>query len=96
MLTKFELSELVDHAEGLIREIDDGRYEEDGDLSYQVALAHLQDHLNLAWHAPRMTNEEFNSLSQTQFEAAMLATPKLQVGQHLVEAWQRPEDVSEG
>ena len=90
--TTFELQELIDHAKNVIAEIDSGHYDGDGDLSYEVALGHLQDHLNLAWHAARMTDDEFNSLTQQQFEALMLATPKLQIDQQLVESWDRPEE----
>ncbi|MBI1369798.1 MAG: hypothetical protein GC162_14225 [Planctomycetes bacterium] len=85
----FHLHEIASDIPGLIAEIEQGRYDEDGDLSYEVALAHLLDHLSLAWHQSRMTDNEVAQLSQEQFEQLCTAIPRLQLDMRLVDTWEK-------
>jgi len=85
----FELSELSSHIETLISEIHAGRYDENGDLSYAVGLGHLMDHISLAWHYSRMSDDEVFALTQEQFEALTVAIPKFQYNCRLVELYEK-------
>ena len=86
---KWELGELADHVKTVIEEIDAGRYDEAGDLSYEVGLDHLMDHLVWAWHFSRMTDEEIAALTPDQFAAITRAIPRLNVEHRLVEPWEK-------
>lgn len=86
---KWELLELADHIKAVVEEIDAGRYDEDGDLSYQVGLEHLMDHLARAWHYAQMSNEQIDALTQDQFNAVTNAIPKLGIEQRLIEPWEK-------
>jgi hypothetical protein len=83
----WQLSELADHVRGIITEIETGRFDDDGDLSYAVALAHVMDHLSLAWHYSRMSDDRINGLSQPEFEQLANSVPKLGINQKLVEPY---------
>lgn len=85
----FHLHEIASVIPGLIAEIEQGRYDDDGDLSLEVALGHLMDHLSLAWHQSRMTDIEVDQLSQEQFEQLCVAIPRLQLDMRLVETWEK-------
>ena len=85
----WQLTELADHLKTVVSEIESGRYDVDGDLSYQVALAHLMDHLVLAWHYAQMPDEQIDALTQEQFEQLTDAIPKLGIEQRLVELWEK-------
>ena len=60
-----ELFELKSHIDEEISCIENGRYDPDGDLSYEVGLDHLMDHLMdhlvRAWHFSRMTDDEIGA-----------------------------------
>ena len=84
-----ELLELIDHAKTVVEEINAGKYDEDGEFSYQVAIAHLMDHLACAWHFAHMTDDQVLALTQQQFEAITNAIPKLADEQRLVEPGER-------
>ncbi|MEN1681741.1 MAG: hypothetical protein AAGJ46_19335 [Planctomycetota bacterium] len=81
----FELGELIAHAKDLISEIEEGRYEDDGDLSYPVALSHLLDHLVKAWHFSRLANGEIDGLTQEEFIELTNAIPRFCGEETLVE-----------
>ena len=81
-----ELDELREHVGSVISEIEMGKYDPDGELSYQVALAHLMDHLARAWHFSKLTDDEINSLGQDGFERATYSIPKLNGWEKLVDA----------
>jgi hypothetical protein len=85
----WELTELADHLKTVVDEIESGRYDENGDLSYQVGLEHLMDHLARAWHFAQMTDEQIDALTQEQFEEVTRAIPKLGIEQRLVEPWEK-------
>lgn len=87
---KWELLELAAHLKDVVQDIDAGRYDEDGDLSYQVGLQHLMDHLARAWHYAQMSDEQIAALTQEQFDAVTNAIPKLWIDQQLVEPWENP------
>ncbi len=89
---KFQLSELVSHIEDVIKDIDAGRYDDDGDVDvvYQVDLGHLLDHLSRAWHFAHMCDDQIDSLTQEQYEQITHAIPKLGIDQRLVESWEKP------
>ena len=87
---KFQLLELADHLKTIVEDIDAGRYDDDRDLAYQIALEHLMDHLACAWHLAEMTDEQIDGLTQEQFEAVTNAIPKLGIEQPLIEPWQKP------
>ena len=80
-----QLAELSSAIKNVIADIDAGHYDDDGDLSYEVALGHLMDHLSLAWHYSRMTDDEVERVSQEQFENLTTAIPKFQYNLRLVE-----------
>ena len=84
-----ELDELKEHIESLISEIENGDYDPDGELSYQVGLAHLMDHLVRAWHFSKLTDSEIEALGQEGFERATFSIPKLNGWESLVEAEQK-------
>ena len=81
-----ELKDLKDELESLITEIENGDYDPDGELSYQVGLAHLMDHLVRAWHFSKLTDNEIEALGQEGFERATYTIPKLNGWESLVEA----------
>jgi hypothetical protein len=83
-----ELTELADHLQRVLHDIESGRYDENGDLAYQVGLQHLMDHLARAWHFARMTDEKIDALTQEQFAQLTNAIPKLGVDQRFVESWE--------
>lgn len=83
------LNEIVVTIPGIIDEIEAGRYDDDGDLSYEVALSHLMDHLALAWHQARMSNDEVDSLSQEQFETLCTSIPRLHIDNRIVEPYEK-------
>lgn len=85
----FNLNEIAVDIPGIIDEIEAGRYDDDGDLSYEVALGHLMDHLALAWHEARMSDDEVDGLSQEQFETLCNAIPRLQVDNRMVEPYEK-------
>ena len=79
----FELRELQHHINDVIGEIEKGHYDEEtGDMYYPVALAHLMDHLVMAWYYSRMSNEEIDSISQDRFERMTCAIPKFTPEEH--------------
>ena len=78
--------DLSEAATTLAREISEGRYEEDGDLSLRVALAHLMDHVVTIWHQSRMTDQDNEKQGQAEFEAMCLSIPRLQDGYEIVDA----------
>ncbi|MEP1151260.1 MAG: hypothetical protein ABJH08_05980 [Balneola sp.] len=82
----FQLSELKDHIDTIIEEIVNGDYNSDGDLSYQVGLSHLYDHLNRAWHFSKLTDDQINALDQESFERTTYSIPKLDGNFRIVEA----------
>ena len=86
---KWELMELRDHIITLVEEIDAGHYDENGDLSYQVGLEHLMDHLVRAWHYAQMSDGEIDALTQEQFRKLTSAIPQLGPDQRLVDPWER-------
>lgn len=86
---KFELRELADHIKTVVEEIDAGRYDDDGYLSYQVALEHLMDHLARAWHYSQMDDKQIDSLTEVQWNAVTNAIPKLGMDQYLIEPWEK-------
>ncbi len=71
-----ELSDLRDHTQEVIDEINEGRYDEEGDLSYVHGLAHLLDHLARAWHFSRLTDNEISDLSSDSFQELSVSIPK--------------------
>jgi len=76
----FQLHEIQNSIKRVIEEIETGCYDDDSeDISYAIELAHLMDHLVLAWHYSRMTNEEIDSVSQDRFERLTCAIPKFNV-----------------
>ncbi|MFN3165730.1 MAG: hypothetical protein ACE37H_01560 [Phycisphaeraceae bacterium] len=83
----FQLDELGVHVRELIDEIDQGRYDEDGDLSYEVAVAHLLDHLAMAWHYARLSNEQIDAITQADFERLTNAVPDLMPGRTIVDPY---------
>lgn len=85
----FHLHEIATDIPHFIAEIEQGRYDDEGDLSLEVALAHLMDHLSLAWHQSRMTDDEVDRLSQEQFEQLCTAIPRLQLDMRLVDSWEK-------
>lgn len=87
---KWELLELAAHLGEIVQEIDAGRYDDDGDLSYQVALEHLMDHLARAWHYAQMSEEQIDALTKEEFNAVTSAIPKLGIEQRLIEPWEKP------
>ncbi|MEM6458466.1 MAG: hypothetical protein AAF710_03645 [Planctomycetota bacterium] len=82
-----QLDELIVHAKNLITEIEEGRYDDDGDLSYPIALSHLMDHLVRAWHYSQMTDDQVARISQEQFERVTYSIPKLNIEHRLVELY---------
>ncbi len=80
-----ELEELKEHIETVISEIENGSYDEDGELSYQVSMAHLMDHLVRAWHFSKLTDEQIADLDQKAFERITYSIPKLNADVRLVE-----------
>lgn len=80
----FQLDELKGHIDDVISEINEGDYDEDGELSYEVAIGHLLDHLNLAWHYARMSEDQIESKSQEQFERLIKSVPNLMGYRRLV------------
>ncbi|XAM00266.1 hypothetical protein OT109_02535 [Phycisphaeraceae bacterium D3-23] len=83
----FELGELSVHIEDVIAEIKAGRYDEDGDLSYEVAVAHLMDHLVRAWHYAHMTDEKIAGITEDDFDKITCAIPLLQFEYRLVDPY---------
>lgn len=81
-----ELDELREHIDSVITEIQEGEYDPDGELSYQIAIAHLMDHLVRAWHFSKLTDTEIEALGQEGFERATYSIPKLMGWEVLVEA----------
>jgi hypothetical protein len=87
--TVFHLHEIATDIPEVIADIEQGRYDDDGDLSLEVALGHLMDHLSLAWHQSRMTDAEVDNLSQEQYNQLCTAIPRLQIDNRLVETWEK-------
>ena len=81
----FELGELAIHIKEVIAEIENGDYDEDGELSYTVGLEHLMDHLVKAWHYGQMSDEKIDSLTHEEVVKLTQAIPKLNVDHRLVE-----------
>ena len=77
--------ELAEHAAALAIEIREGRYENDGDLSLEVALGHLMDHLVDIWHVSKMDDGENERESHEDYCARCLEIPRLQDGYHFVD-----------
>ena len=86
---KWELGELIDHAREEIKKIDDGRYDDNGDLSFQVGLEHLMDHLVWAWHFSRKTDVEVDGLIP-QLGKIACAIPKFREEYRLVDPSEEP------
>ncbi len=85
----FNLHEIAVDIPGIIDDIEAGRYDDDGDLSYEVALGHLMDHLALAWHEAHMSDDEVDALSQEQFETLCTSIPRLQLDNRIVEPYEK-------
>ncbi len=85
----FQLGELISHADDVIEEIREGRYDEDGDICYQVAINHLMDHLMLAWHYAVMSDEDIDQMTQEQFEKLSTAIPQFEVNHQLVQPYDK-------
>ncbi len=85
----FNLHEIAVDIPGIIDDIEAGRCDEDGDLSYEVALGHVMDHLALAWHQSLMSDDEIDGLSQEQFETLCTSIPRLQVDNRMVEPYEK-------
>lgn len=85
----FHLQEIAVDIPGVISDIEAGRYDENGDLAFEVALGHLLDHLALAWHQSRMTDEQLDTLSQAEYERLCTSIPKLQIDNRLVETYEK-------
>lgn len=83
----FQLDQLVVHIQDLIKEIELGEYDEEGELAYEVSVGHLLDHLAKAWHYARMTNEKIDSLTQDEFERLTNAVPDLMPGRRIVDPY---------
>lgn len=79
-----ELEELKDHIEILTTQLANGDYDLEGNLSYQVILSHLMEHINRAWHLSKLTNREIDDLSQEAFERITNSIPKLDYNFKLV------------
>jgi hypothetical protein len=84
----WHLSELAEHIKVVVNEVEAGDYDEDGDPSYQIALAHLMDHLNLAWHFSKMSDEQVNALTTDQLCKYWDAIPKFKIDHRLVDPWE--------
>lgn len=80
-----ELDELKEHIDTVISEIENGEYDQEGELSYQVSMAHLMDHLVRAWHFSKLTDEQIAVLNQEAFERITYSIPKLNADVRLVE-----------
>lgn len=84
-LMTYGANDLSEAAAILAQNISAGRYEEDGDLSLQVDLAHLMDLLVLIWHRSKMMDREHEDQSQADYERSCLRIPRLQDGYELVD-----------
>jgi hypothetical protein len=80
----FQLDNLCVHVQDVIKQIEQGRYEEQGDLSFEVDIAHLLDHLAMAWHYARMSDQQIDSISQADFERLTRSVPDLMPGRKIV------------
>ncbi|MEP0004858.1 MAG: hypothetical protein ABJ387_08720 [Balneola sp.] len=72
-----ELDELKDHIDTLIADLAEGKYDDNGKLSFQIYLSHLMEHINKTWHFSKLSNEEIFNLDQTTFEEITNSIPKL-------------------
>ena len=71
----FQISELRDHVDTLLGEINAGEYDDDSDLALATWLGHLLDHINLAWNTRNHPDGWPNDISQEEFERAMNTVP---------------------
>lgn len=71
----FELREMSEHFDDLIREIDNGEVGENDFSALQVQLQHILDHLCFAWNARGLSSEQRYKLSQEEFECLTHAVP---------------------
>jgi hypothetical protein len=72
---QFQIGELRDHVDTLLRSIENGTMDENCEGGLAVDLGHLLDHINLAWNFRDLTPEELGSVSQSTFEMAMNTVP---------------------
>jgi hypothetical protein len=71
----FELNEASIHLANLVTEIRDGTIEPDNTPALAIDLAHIMDHLCLAWNCKDMTHEQMDALTQEEFEQLCNTVP---------------------
>lgn len=71
----FEFSEMREHLDALIREIESGEVGGDDFGALQIQIEHLLDHLCFAWNARELSGQQRAKLSQEEFERLIHAVP---------------------
>ncbi len=73
--TSFQLNEAAEHLQNLIQEVDQGEYDEDGDIAFAVTLSHVVNHLLCAFNSRDMSWDDFSKASQEAYEEGAYTIP---------------------
>lgn len=71
----FNLREAQGFIASLVQQLEDGEYEESGDIAFGTNLLLIINSLNLAWHGRHMNSSEIESMSQDAYEAMAFTMP---------------------
>lgn len=82
-----QLDELGEHIQDVIARMEGGRYDEEGDLSYVIDIAHLMDHLVEAWHYAHLCDDKIRGMAQDDYVKVTCSIPKFQRGYRLVDLY---------
>ncbi|MEP1150343.1 MAG: hypothetical protein ABJH08_01335 [Balneola sp.] len=80
-----QLEELKDHIETLTSQLVDVTSGEVSRTSLKIYLSHLMEHINVAWHYSKLSDEEIHNLDQEAYERISSSIPKLSPYFKLVE-----------
>lgn len=64
-----ELRDATEHLRDLIKEVEAGHYDPDGEYYYSTAIRHIYQHLNRSYHYCDKTDDEIDAISQKEFNS---------------------------
>ena len=62
-----ELRDAAEHLNELIKEVEAGHYDPNGECCYSTAIRHIYEHLNRSYHNCDKTDDEIDAISQKEF-----------------------------
>lgn len=71
------LHDALDQIEELVTDLENGTYEESGELAFLVNVSQILNYLNSAWNLREYSIQEIDALSQHDYELAAFNFPPI-------------------